>query len=331
MTNSVKDIRAQLNHRLIPALPVPFTNARNIHHDSLVRMADYMSDMPIGGVAVWAHTGRGLYLSEAEREEVLTHWRDAMPDTVVIAGAGCPAPAGGSPAASDDAYIAGALDMAQHAASLGAHALLAYAPSRFRDRYERERDQAIVAYHREIASVGLPLILFYLYEAAGGIAYSQPVLRELLSIPNVIGIKLATLDSVTTVQDLTTWIKSEYPDKLVITGEDRFLGYSLMLGADAALIGMGCALPILQADLLKAHYTQDAERFLFLNQHVDRFAMETFSQPVEGYISRMLYALSWLGVVSREAVYDPWGPQLDEREIDAVGDFLAALPTELKR
>jgi 4-hydroxy-tetrahydrodipicolinate synthase len=58
--------------------------------------------------------------------------------------------------------------------------------------------------------------------------------------------------------------------------------------------------------------------------------MATFREPMEGYITRMLYALSWLGVVSREAVFDPWGLQLGDGEIDAVGDFLTTLPTELK-
>jgi 4-hydroxy-tetrahydrodipicolinate synthase len=44
-----------------------------------------------------------------------------------------------------------------------------------------------------------------------------------------------------------------HPDKLLITGEDRFLGYSIMLGAKAALVGMGAALPDLQAGLLRAY------------------------------------------------------------------------------
>src|SRR3954469_22663159 len=99
------DIRNALRHRLIPALPVPFTNERIIHHESHVRMADYMSDMPIAGVAVWAHTGRGLYLTHAQRTQVLTHWRESLPNHVIIAGAGCPAASDGDPVRGDDEYI----------------------------------------------------------------------------------------------------------------------------------------------------------------------------------------------------------------------------------
>jgi len=305
-----QDIHERLRHRLIPAVPVPFTSERIIHHDSHVRMAEYLSDMPIGGVAVWAHTGRGLLMSEDERAEVLTHWRKSLPKTVLIAGAGSRA-------------------MAEHAKSLGADAILCHPPTHIRDG--QKRDEAIVEYHHELSMVGLPLILFYLYEAAGGIDYSETILKQLFELPNTIGIKIATLNSVVTFQDLAQWIKSEYPDKLLITGEDRFLGYSLIMGADSALVGMGGALTALQAEMMQAFYDQDFDRFIYQSKIVDQFAIATFTDPMEGYISRMLYALSWLGIVSSVAIHDPWGPDLPEQDIQRIGDFLTTLPMELKR
>ncbi len=309
---NTNEIIASLHHALVPAVPVPFTNERGIHRESHIRMAEYMSDMPIGGVAVWAHTGRGVYLTEEERAEVLTDWRESLPNKLIIAGA--------------NSY-----PMAAHAASLGADAILCHPPTTFRNLPSHERDHAIVEYHNELAKAGLPLILFYLYEAAGGISYSRDVLRELFTIPNVIGIKIATLDSVMTFQDLAATIKSEFSHKLLITGEDRFLGYSLMMDADAALIGMGTALTALQSDMMTSYYKGNVNDFLYRSSFVDRFSMATFTQPMEGYIARMLYALSWLGIVSPNATFDPWGPGLTEGDKDAVGNFLASLPSELKR
>ncbi|MFI5202125.1 MAG: dihydrodipicolinate synthase family protein, partial [Candidatus Kapaibacterium sp.] len=277
-----------------------------------------MSDMPIGGVAVWAHTGRGLLLTEEERAEVLTHWRESLPDRIIIAGAG-------------------SREMAEHAKALGADAILCHpqthswqAGRSMSGHATAPSDEEIIEYHNELSSAGLPLILFYLYEAAGGIDYSLQLLRKLFALPNVIGIKIATLDSVMTFQTLASFIKSEFLNKLLITGEDRFLGYSLMMGADAALVGMGAALTALQAEMMHAFYAQNFDRFLYQSKFVDRFAMATFTDPMEGYISRVLYALSWLGVVSPEAIYDPWCPELPEEEIEKVGDFLTMLPTELK-
>jgi 4-hydroxy-tetrahydrodipicolinate synthase len=221
--------------------------------------------------------------------------------------------------------------MAMQAKSLGADAILCHPPTSLRNLAERERGEAILEYHSELSQAGLPLILFYLYEAAGGIAYSKNILEKLFKLPNVIGIKIATLDSVMTFQNLGLAIKSEFPDKLLITGEDRFLGYSLMLGADSALIGMGTALTALQTEMMKSFYEEDMEGFFYHSQFVDRFAMSTFVHPMEGYISRMLYALAWLGIISHEAIFDPWGPGLTEEDTSAIGNFLTTLPTELKR
>ncbi len=306
------EVQERLRNRLIPAVPVPFTADRIIHHESHVRMAGYMADMPIAGVAVWAHTGRGLLLTENERTEVLTHWRESLPESIIVAGAG-------------------SREMAKHAASLGADAILCHPPTQLRELPERERDGAIMEYHRELSEAGLPLILFYLYEAAGGIDYSTDLLRKLLALPKVIGIKVATLDSIMTFQTLAKVIKADFPHKLLITGEDRFFGYSLMLGADAALVGMGTALTALQAEMMQAYYSQQSEDFLYRSNVVDRFAMATFTAPMEGYIGRMLYALSWLGVISPNAIFDPWAPSIEEEDVQRVGDFLATLPTELKR
>jgi 4-hydroxy-tetrahydrodipicolinate synthase len=319
-----------LYHSLVPALPVPFRSDRSIDEDSHERMAEYMQDMPIAGVAVWAHTGRGLYLTEQERGIVLTHWREALPNKVIIAGVGCPASHHGVIIDHDDDYFGRTRMMALHAKELGATAVLAHPPGRFWGRPEKEKEEAVIYYHQIFEDLGLPVILFYLYESAGGLKYSYDLLDKLLSMHNVVGIKLATLDSVMTFQEVTRYIKGSHPGKLVLTGEDRFLGYSLMCGADAALVGMGSALTKLQCDLLEAYYNQDLQNFFYRSDWVDRFGIATFSLPMEGYITRMLYALSWQGLISREATFDPWGPALEESDLGRVGDFLTTLPTALK-
>ena len=83
-------------------------------------------------------------------------------------------------------------------------------------------------------------------------------------------------------------VQAACPGKVVITGEDRFLGYSLLCGARAALIGMAAACTQIQAELLRAHREHDAGRFLDLCRSVDDLAQHTFVAPMEGYILRML-------------------------------------------
>lgn len=280
---------------LVPAVPVPFRN-QTLAQDAQREYARWMSQQAVAGVAVWAHTGRGTRLTPNQRRLVLEDWRQAMPDRILVAGAA-------------------SVEMAREARSGGADALLAF-----------PRASDPLGWHAALAEE-LPVIAFYLYEAAGGVSYDDATLHAILSHPRVIGIKVATLDSVMTFQRITNVMRA-HTDKLLITGEDRFLGYSLMMGARSALIGMGAALCDLQVDLLRAYESGDLARFVRLSGLVDRFAQATFAPPIEGYVRRMLWAAAACGAIPPDACDDPWGPTLApaEREsvIEAVRDARAA-------
>ena len=81
--------------------------------------------------------------------------------------------------------------------------------------------------HHTRLSRELPTIAFWLYEAAGGVAYDDATLHAILDLPGIIGIKVATLDSVMTFQRIAALV-AQHPGKLLISGEDRFLPASLM-------------------------------------------------------------------------------------------------------
>ncbi len=317
---SVEESRRRLDRGLIPAVPVPFTSDGQPDTDAQRRyISGYMAKQPIAGVAVWAHTGRGLHLTREQRVEVIRAWSKGLgPKKMIVAGVG------GTPANASHypAYIASALEMAGDALANGAQALMVHPPRLFHN--VADRHELVLDYHRQLASTGAPLILFYLYEAAGGIAYTPEMLRQLLALPEVLGIKIATLDSVMTFQNIAALMK-EFPSKLLITGEDRFFGYSLMCGARAALVGMGAACTGLQHKLLEACFRRKAANFLALSRQVDVLSQATFVAPMEGYIRRMLWALVHLGVIGRESAHDPWGPTLEESEFDALGKTLRAL------
>jgi 4-hydroxy-tetrahydrodipicolinate synthase len=270
---------------LIPAVPVPFRGT-SIDERALRAYARWMAAQPVTGVAIWAHTGRGPRLSADQRNLVLEVWREALPDRVIVAGA------------SD-------ITMAIEARRGRADALLVFPQS-----------SQPVEHHRRLGRE-LPAIAFYLYPEAGGVAYDDETLHAILSLPEVRGIKVATLDSVMVFQRIARVVQS-HPGKLLITGEDRFLGYSLMMGASLALIGMGAALTDIQAELLRAHGAADWERFHRLVAVCDEFAQATFTSPMEGYIRRMLWALAAEGVIPDESCDDPWGPPLDPSEREQV-------------
>ncbi len=281
----MSDLVARLQDGFIPAVPVPF-RGRELAAEAQRSYAQWMAAQPVAGVAVWAHTGRGPHLAAEQRTLVLEAWREALPDRVVIAGA------------RD-------ITMAIEARRGRADALLAFPEA-----------HDTVAHHRRL-SRELPVIAFYLYEAAGGVSYDDATLDAILALPNVIGLKVATLDSVMTFQRIATLMR-RHPDKLLITGEDRFLGYSIMLGARAALVGMGAAVTALQASLLGAARDRDWTRFVAASAACDRLAQATFIAPMEGYIRRVLWAAAADGALPDDACDDPWGPELGDDERAAV-------------
>jgi 4-hydroxy-tetrahydrodipicolinate synthase len=319
MSYTPDELKAAVAGGLIPAMPVMFDREGRFHERAHEAYVAFMSSHPIAGAAVWAHTGRGLLLDDETARIVMQQWRQALPAKPLIAGVGA--------RSKESNATSVTLWMAAAAAEYGADALLVYPPSWLRDH--EQRDSLIVEHHQRLAQVGLPLVLFYLYEAAGGICYTTAVLDELLALSNVIGIKMATLDSVMTYQDVARHIQSRHPDKLLITGEDRFLGYSLRRGAQTALIGMAAVCTDLQAELMAAHCGHRAERFLELSDIVDQLAEVLFIHPMEGYIGRILFALSKLGVIPIEAANDPWGPALTPHELENITNVINALNVQV--
>ncbi|MBA3258040.1 MAG: dihydrodipicolinate synthase family protein [Gemmatimonadales bacterium] len=283
--SAAPDLAGRLQWGLVPAVPVPFRGGE-LDEAAQRGYARWMAAHPVAGVAVWAHTGRGPHLSAEQRRLVLEIWREALPDRIVVAGA------------RD-------ITMAIEARRGRADAILAF-PSA----------QDPVGYHQRL-SRELPVIAFWLYEEAGGVAYDDATLDAILALPGVVGIKMATLDSVMTYQRVAALV-ARHPGKLLITGEDRFLGYSILLGARAALVGMGAALPDLQVDLLRARAEEDWERFVRLSALCDGFAQATFIPPMEGYVRRMLWAAAADGALPGDACDDPWGPALPDGERAAV-------------
>ena len=116
------DLTERLRHKVVPAAPVPFDAAGNIQVDPMERYAGWVSRQSIGAVALWAHTGRGLCLSAAQRSVVLSTWLNALGDTPVICGVGTPesAPLPQNPRARTDRVTELAVSMAVQARDGGA-------------------------------------------------------------------------------------------------------------------------------------------------------------------------------------------------------------------
>jgi len=253
---------------------------------------------------------------------VMESWR-RVPDLPIVCGVGVPhwAEFPGDKLTRTDAAIRVAAEMAVQAARCGASAVMVHPPGDLlatADWAER-----VLQLHEAVCEAGLPVIAFYLYEAAGGLPYTPECIERILNMDNCIGIKVATLDSVMTFQEIAA-VVDRVPGALLITGEDRFLGYSMAMGADTALVGLAAACTDRTVHLVDSWTARATPEFLEATRAIDVFAMETFIPPMEGYIQRMLWALEADGVLSRPAV-DPFGPRLDPAERHRVAAAVRSL------
>ncbi len=298
------ELAALINGKVIPAVPVPFRADGTIDTVAQERYVDYMAVQDVGAVAVWAHTGRGLHLSRDQRKTVLEAWRRA--GRPLVAGVG---------ARASDHPEDEALSMAEDAMAWGADAFLIYPPTAYRDHPDGA--VRILRYHEYLNRLGVAMLLFDLYPEAGGIQYPLDLLRNLLALPSVVGIKLATLRDCVRVQDVIALLR-QTPSKIAITGEDRFFGPSIMWGCTSALIGLAAACTDLSVGLLGTFLTRDYHRFVELSARVDHLASAIFKVPMEGYIRRILWALVIQGVIPKGAAHDPFGPALDDEDLKSV-------------
>lgn len=120
-----QEFAKRIDRSLIPAVPVPFEENGRMDESAQAAYIGWMAGQPIAGVAVWVHTGRGLYLTAEQRRRVLAAWRSGLPaDRVIVAGVGAPVGLAGD----DAAGLRAARQMAEEAASGGADALLVHPP-----------------------------------------------------------------------------------------------------------------------------------------------------------------------------------------------------------
>ncbi len=308
-------MKERIRGKIVPAVPVPFDLSGKIDDELQEQYITWMSHQDIGGVATWAHTGRGLKLSDDERVSVLEAWRSGCADMAIVCGVGVPESVELPREASGRTrvVIEATVSMAQAAKVGGADGLLVYPPSWLASL--PQADERMLEYHIAVADVGLPMLAFFLYEAAGGVSYHPSLVESILNIENVVGMKVATLDSVVTFQDLAS--QNGTRNELLITGEDRFLGYSFSLGADSALVGIAAAVTDKCVSLIEAWTSEQAQRFLHESVAMDAFAMATFRAPMDGYVQRMLWAAEADGVFSREA-FDRHAPLMPTSDRDVV-------------
>jgi len=286
---------------LIPATVLPMTASAEPDEAQLRSYIRWVVQQGPVGLAINVDTGETAHLSHAEKVRVLEVVREELPsDRMLVAGVSGPS-------------TGQARTQAEDYRAAGADAFLVFPiPAYLSTPLD---PQIPIRYHRAIAEAGVPLILFQLQPALGGVNYDQAVLAELARIDEVVAIKEASFDA-RRYMDTVATVRSLDRPIAVLTGNDNFIYESFLLGAEGALIGFGAIMVREQVELIRLARAGRHEEALPLARRVQRLADIVFAPPVGNYRARLKEALVMLGLLERATVREPLLPISDaEREL----------------
>ncbi len=290
---------------LIPAVVTPMHEGGAVDEAGLRRYIQWLLGFEgLTALAVNMDTGEGPQLTREERRRVLDIYAEEVGGRLpVLAGIGAP-----------NTQIA--IDLAKDAEAAGVAGLVVFPHPVFIG--EPLPPDVPYEYHRAIAeAVPLPLVLFQLQAALGGVIFSRETLLKLISIPNVVAIKEASFDAVRFVE--TARVLDDAPRRIqLLTGNDNFILESFVLGADGALIGFGTLAIAEQIEMIEKHRAGDTDgaRQIY-DRTVQPLENVVFASPVRDYRARTKEALVALGVLDAAHMRPPL-LNLSQEERDTV-------------
>src|SRR5712692_772267 len=274
---------------LIPATVLPMREDAGIDEAGLRRYIRHGASAKPKALAINVDTGEGPHLWQKERlrvlELVLAEVGDSIP---VIAGLGAQ-------------FTAQAVELARETKEVGAAGLLVFPIGAFQGL--PLNPEVPVRYHAAIGdATGLPLILFQLQPALGGVNFEPETLERLCRVAQVVAIKEASFDRKRFV---------EVRDAVKAARHESFL-----LGAQGALIGFGAVATHQQVELVTHALAGRHEQARTIMERLTPLVDAIFAPPVRNYRARAKAALVMQGILDRETVRPPLLPISDaERKL----------------
>jgi 4-hydroxy-tetrahydrodipicolinate synthase len=294
---------------VLPAAILPMTTDYEPDYRAYARYLDWLIAEDAVALAVNMDTGEGPQLTQAER-------RRAAETAVDVAHGHCAVVAGVMGATTRDA-----VEMAKMYQEAGVDGLVIFPNAAFRN--EPLDPRIPTNYHKAIADeTKLPIILFQLAPVFGGVNYTRETLLRLIKVPEVVALKEASFDAQYFAHTRQTLDVADRPITL-LTGNDRFITESFLLGAEGALLGfcaIGCGMV---AGMLKKFHQSQFQEAVAMRPRVQGFADFIYKDPVLDYRGRCKVGLAHLGILERSQTFvRPPMLQISDEESEEIADAL---------
>lgn len=285
---------------MVPAAILPMDSAYQPDFNQYEYYLNWLIDNGACALAVNMDTGEGPQLTLDERLQVVRVAAKVATGRVAVMA--------GVMAASTE----GAISLAKAYKEAGADGLVVFPNAAFRNE---PLDVAIpYGYHKAIAeATDMPMTLFQLAPVFGGVLYKRETLLKLLEIPQVTSIKEASFDAQCYTYTVET-VRMSGRQITILTGNDRFITESILLGAEGALLGFGAVGCPIVAEMLRLANKGEFGEVAAMRNTLQRFADVIYADPVLDYRARCKAALAILGIIDPENTFVrlPLLPTLDE-------------------
>jgi 2-dehydro-3-deoxy-D-pentonate aldolase len=278
---------------LIPAMVTPFDERGEVDLGATEAVVERFIEAGVSGISPLGSTGEATHLLGEERkrfvEEVV---RIVAGRTPIVVGVGA-------------AGTKEAVELARHAESVGADAVLVVSPF-----YWKVGEEALFKHFATVAgSVEIPALLYNI-PMLTGIDLSPALIARLAEeYPNVSGLKDTVTEYFHTVAVLRE-VKGVRSDFSVLSGWEDLILPSLLAGADGSICAFANVAPELFVSLVRSALDGDLERAVV--QHRRVLTLVTLGVYSDPPISAIKLAMNKLGVPISPAVRGPALPVPEE-------------------
>jgi len=297
----------------------PFTQSGSVDLEGLERLAHHFAARDsVAGLVSCARIGEGPVLTPEEKREVFK-----------VVGAVCRKEGVTHIAAITPQSTDEAIRMVMELEGLPVDAAMIFPPLLF--AWGKVAGEFKVRFFEDVArSTGLALVLFQVPVASYW--YDPETLCRIARVERVVAYKEASFN-INLFTETLRQLESERNPMQVLTGNDRFVAQSYMLGANGALIGVANLATERWAALDRAGRAGEYQKAMAIQEELLELKELVFSEPIVEAVSRIKIILHHEGLISSPGVRRPQlgiTPEEERRLVSAYGKIVEKASTSVK-